>query len=181
MQLLVFAVFLFACCASYGQGGDSVSINTKTADSADVGTVQTTQESDDEFSIGIAFLALVGIGFMLVCIGVGAALTLLGVLIIVGLISFGVISTSVLVGLHQKSFLKGFKTFLMLAATIGGIFIGGSGLWLLNKFTQWWSEKFALLSGSVLGFLSGLILGFFIIYVFQKLTSYFKKQFEIEP
>lgn len=145
MQLLVLAGFFFACCISYGQDSDNISI----------------------------------IGFMLVCIGIGVALTLLGVLIIVGLISFGVISTSVLVGLQQKSFLKGFKTFLMLAATIGGVFIGGAGFWLLNKFAHWWSEKFALLSGSVLGFLSGLILGFLVLYVFQKLTAYFRKQFEI--
>ena len=179
-QLLVLAGFFFASCISYGQGSDSISINTKTADSSDVATIQDTQERDDDFSIGLAFMALIGIGFMLVCIGIGVALTLLGVLIIVGLISFGVISTSVLVGLQQKSFLKGFKTFLMLAATIGGVFIGGAGLWLLNKFTHWWSEKFALLSGSVLGFLSGLILGFLVIYVFRKLTVYFKKQFEIE-
>jgi hypothetical protein len=172
--IVVFSLFLLTSASS---AQDSVSTNLFYQDTAAVTTDNTIEQPEDDFTIGLAFLALVGAGFVLACVGIGAALTALAVLIVIALISFGVVTTSVLVGLHQNSFIKGFKTFIILTSAIGTTIVGGFAFWFINKMGDWWPEKFAILCGAAFGLTAGLILCFVALYIFQKLTAYFKKQF----
>jgi hypothetical protein len=128
------------------------------------------QQSPDDFSVGMMFFLVVGVVFSLICIGVGIVLTVLVILFLVGLVS-----SSVVAGMYQKSFLKGIKAFVRLSVMVGGVLTGSSGLWMLNKFTHWWTPKSALVSGAGIGLLSGYLLSILIFFVLRRLSIYLKQ------
>jgi hypothetical protein len=136
-------------------------------------------EPVDDASPGMLFLILIAIGAILICLGVGIAVTFLCALVLAGLISFGILSTSIVVGLHQKSFTQGFKVFIVLTASITSTLFGGSVLWIVNRYFYWFSDTNAFFSGSLIGLIGGLLLGFVAFYIIQQLTLYLKKQFNL--
>ena len=180
--ILTISMLLLICGSTiYAQTIDStnnaisstqVDTLTKTDHSADI------DESDD-FSPGLLFFALIGFAFILASVGCGIVLTILALLIISGLISFGILSTSILVGLNKKSFATGFKTFIVLTSTIGGLLLGGTCFWLLNKVLHWWTVKTAIIIGGTCGLLSGLLFGILTFYILQRLTNYIKEKLNI--
>ncbi|MBK8415926.1 MAG: hypothetical protein IPL22_16345 [Bacteroidetes bacterium] len=127
---------------------------------------------ENDFSPGLFFIAMVGFGFMLLGVGCGIALTFIVVLVLSGLISLGVLSAAVLVGLNKKSYTAGFKTFIILGSLVGGIFLGSAGLWVLNKIMKWWTTETALLSGSLAGLTAELLFGYTSWYFLWRLTGY---------
>ena len=133
----------------------------------------------DDFSPGLAFFALLGLGFICLCVGVGIVITVGALLIIFGLISVGILSASILVGVNKKSLATGFKTFLVSSSTIGGLVICGLGLWLLNKITHWWTTKTAIIIGATCGLLAGFIFGLLAFYILQQLTTFLKKKLNL--
>ena len=54
-----------------------------------------TDQPQDDFSAGMVFFLFIGIMFSLICIGIGVVLTVLVVVFVVGLLSFGLVSSSV--------------------------------------------------------------------------------------
>jgi hypothetical protein len=136
-------------------------------------------EQSDDFSPGLLFFALIAFTFILASVGCGVMLTVLGLFIVFGLISFGVLSTSIIVGLNKKSFTKGFKTFLVLISTIGGLFFGGIFFGLLNIWLHWWTTKTAIIMGATCGLIGGLLLGLLAYYILQRLTNYFKERLNL--
>lgn len=144
-------------------------------------TIASTPQNDstdleNDFSSGLFFIAMLGFGFMLLGVGFGIALTFIVVLVISALVSLGVLSAAVLVGLNKKSYTAGFKTFIVLGSAVGGIFLGSAGFWVLNKITKWWTTETALLSGSLAGLIAGLLFGYTCWYVLRRLTGYFNKK-----
>ncbi len=131
-------------------------------------------EGSDDFSPGLAFFALIGIGFILLCVGAGMTLTVIGLFVIFGLIALGILSASVLIGINKKSFALGFRTFLVSASTIGGALLSGLGCWALNKILDWWAPQKAIAVGTSIGLVSGALFGFIIFYILQWLTTYLK-------
>lgn len=127
---------------------------------------------EDDFSPMLFFLLV----FALVCIGIGITLTILLLLILFALIGTGILSASILIGLHKKSFTKGFKTFLVSAFTIGGFLVGLIVFWGIHHFNELWTFTISLVSGGLTGAISGFLLGYFIFYVIQKLTTFFKSK-----
>ena len=141
------------------------------------GTQDLAGHPQDDFSMGMMFFLFIGIVFSLICIGVGVVLTVMVILFIVGMISFGLVSSSVVVGVYQKSFLKGLKAFVRLFVMVGALLTGTAGLWTLNEFTHWWTAKSALITGAAIGILSGYILSVLIFYFFRRLYAYLKVRF----
>jgi hypothetical protein len=135
-------------------------------------------ESQDS-SPGLLIFALVGLCFMIASVMASIILTVLGLFLLFGFISVGIISTSVLVGLNNKSFSKGFKTFIVLTSSFIGIFICALGFWLLNKVLHWWVWKTAILIGAIFGLLGGLIFGLLTFYILRWLTNYFKTKLNL--
>ena len=103
-------------------------------------------------------------------------LTLLFLLILFGLIGSGILSASVLIGLHKKSFTTGFKTFLVSTSTVGGLVFGLLGFWVLHKTVHWWSLQTGLIAGSLSGILGGFLFGLLAFYVIQKFTFFLKEK-----
>ncbi|WP_034058447.1 hypothetical protein [Lacinutrix jangbogonensis] len=125
---------------------------------------------EDDFAPMLLFLVI----FALVCIGAGIVLTALVLLIIFVLIGAGILSASILVGLNNKSFSKGFKTFLVSTSAVVGLTVGLSFFYAIHETMKIWTLSTALISGGLSGIIAGIGFGFFAFYVIQKLTSFFK-------
>jgi len=170
ISLIIFLILASTTFISYSQPADSLQETTSFTDI--LNSAQTESYHEDDIAPGLAIFALFGIGFMLICIGAGIVLTIIGLLLLAGFIGAGIVSASILVGLYNKSFEKGFRTFLVSATTVGGFFVGGTGFWLLNKITHWFTTTNSLLIGSVGGLMTGLLLGIMLSYVIKKLTAF---------
>ena len=160
---------------SFGQVTDIIQTNDQ-AELTQSNLKTETEEFEDieDFAPGLFFFAIFAFVFILICVGAGIVLIVTGLLILFGLIGTGILSASILVGLNKKSFTKGFKTFLVSIATIGGLLIGMAGFWILNRISHWWTLKTTLFAGSISGLLAGLVFGLFAFYVIQKLTTFLK-------
>lgn len=167
----IYLLIILQTLSVYHVGVNNVVLaqNTSTVQTQN-NTVLENEEGDfyEDDSPMLVFLLL----FALLCIGVGIVLTILALLIIFGLIGAGILSASILVGLHKKSFSKAFKTFLLSSTTIGGLIIGLVSFWAIHAFLKWWALPTALISGGITGIISGLLLGYFAFYVIQKLTAF---------
>ena len=180
--LTTLTLFLLTCFPTNAQTADTAikqSAKTVQTDSTNTNNSNTHEGTDDDFSPGLAFFALLGFGIIITLTAVGIALTIIGLLIIFGLISFGVLSASVLVGINKKSFTKGFKTFLVLYSAVCALLICSSGFWLLNKIYHWWTTFHAISIGSVVGILTGIAFGFLAFYTLQRVTTFLKKQLKL--
>lgn len=116
--------------------------------------------------------------FFLLALIIGVVVTLILIMIIFILVSGGVISASVLVGLQQKSLEKGFKTFLLLISVIGCTIVSGIFFWLANNFKDWWPTDIAIIAGIICGIVSGWILGLIVFQAIKKLTLFLKNKYE---
>ena len=179
--ITTFLLFILTSLTTFGQTADSTIRITSSVQADTISTKSNSMEYDesDDFSPGLFFFAMIGFVFILVCVGAGIVLTVLGLLIIFGLVSFGILSTSIIVGLNKKSFAKGFKTFIVLASTIGGLLFFGVGFWLLNKIVHWWTTQTAIITGATSGLIAGFAFGLLAYYILQRLTTYFKQKLNL--
>jgi hypothetical protein len=151
--------------------GDSSLMHQQSPDERNVGL-------DDDFSPGLFFLALTGLMLAVVFTIFICALTLAAVLFLFALIAGGVISASILYGLHRKSLEEGFRAFCILFFTISG-FIGLTIVfYLFNTITHWWVLSVTLVMGGVSGILAGYLTGKLMFYAMTKLISRFKIWYE---
>ena len=181
MFIITFWFSMLTCLTIFGQTNDFINPSTSVVEEDTLITTHNTAELDssDDFSSGLFFFAMIGFIFIMVFVGAGIALTLLGLSIVFGLISFGILSTSIIVGLNKKSFAKGFKTFIILESTIGGLLFCSAGFWLLNRIVHWWTGQTAILTGVTCGLIAGLVFGLLVNYVLQRVTNYFKTKLNL--
>lgn len=177
MSRLIFfiSMLIFSITGSsvLSQKSDSIKSTTISQKENDFSTT-----AKDDFSPLQFFMIIVVIAFILICLGVGIVLTIIGLLIIFGLVGIGVLSASLIVGMHKKSFLKGFKVFLFSVTSFGGVIFGSVSFWILNNLSHWWTGKVALITGSLSGFLAGLLLGFVVLFILKRLTVLFKTKIQ---
>lgn len=124
-------------------------------------------------------IAMIFIVIVFVCIGSGIALTVAALFIIFAMTSFGILSTSVIVGFYKKSLTKGIKTFYVLCSTIGITILGGIGLFIVNRFYHWMESPIAFMWGTVFGFVAGFLNGLITFYILQRLVLYFKNKLNV--
>lgn len=118
----------------------------------------------------VVFL-LIGLIIACILIGVGVVIGLAALFILFVLVSLGVISTSVYVGLYQRSFQKGFKVLILLTTTLSAMAVGMTGLVVVNHIQHWFSPITALGIGAVSGVAAGILLGLLIHAVIRKVSS----------
>jgi len=125
---------------------------------------QSAPQPDDEF---LAFLLIFGTVVIALIIGAGAVLCTVALLIIAGLVSFGVLSASLLAGIYKRSFQTGFKVFMLTGGGVAGLLIGAAGSFVAARvFHMSVSDAEAALYGGLAGVVGGIIAGwisFFII------------------
>ncbi len=170
--------FILLSLASQSQSADSTQKITRTypSESLSADEEKNDVEMEDDFAPGLAVFALIGIAFMFFCVGAGIVLTILALFILFALVTMGILSTSIIIGIHKKSFAKGFNAFVVLSSAVGGIGLVSAGFWLLNKLFASVSAEVALMSGAALGLLAGVVFGFFACFLIQRLTTFFKQK-----
>ena len=88
-------------------------------------------------------MAIIGIVILCVCIGCGIVLSAAVLFLIFAMTSFGILSTSLIVGFYKRSLTKGIKTFYVLCSTIGFAIFGAIGLFIVNRFYHWMDSPIA--------------------------------------
>jgi hypothetical protein len=136
-----------------------------------------TPAGDSDFTPGLLIGAVIMAMGFLVLIGVGIVLAALVFGFVAVLVSAGVLSTSVIVGLNKRSFTKGFKTFIYLLPSSFGLLLGALCLALLNMITHWFSTGIATLIGAASGLTAGLCIGVLVLFAIQRLTTHYKRRF----
>lgn len=86
-------------------------------------------KNDDDF---LVVLLIMGAIFFAIVVIIGVVLCLLFILLLIGLITAGILSTSVLIGIQQKSISKGFKTFFLSVSMVGCTIVAGLLILLKN-------------------------------------------------
>jgi len=123
--------------------------------------------------------AFVGIIAMAISIIIGAAIMSLILFAIFLFISAGIISSSVLVGMHQRSISEGFK-FLIISIFTGLGCIGIGGIFLiLNQFFHWFSFSHSIVIGLFAGGMSGYSLGNTVYYLLKFLSEFLLNKLNI--
>ncbi|MCP1252624.1 hypothetical protein NK212_12250 [Elizabethkingia sp. S0634] len=130
--------------------------------------------NDDDFLVAMLLMGAL-VFFILGVIGI--ILGLLLILIVIFLISAGIISTSLLVGLQQKSLSKGFKTFFISVSILGSTIASVILFLFINTVKNWWQTDTAIIAGIVSGIASGWILGVIMFTASKKLVLFLKNKY----
>lgn len=138
--------------------------------------------NDDDF---LVVLLLMGALFFIVATIIGVILGLFLIAILVTLLTVGIVSTSVLVGLHQKSLSKGFKTFFITASIVGCTIISVLFFWFINNVKDLCETKTAIIAGIICGIASGWLVGLLLFIASKRgiefITNKFRKPNTINP
>ncbi|MFC3160804.1 hypothetical protein SAMN05443633_105152 [Chryseobacterium arachidis] len=119
-----------------------------------------------------------GVIFFAIVVIVGVVLCLLFILLLIGLITAGILSTSVLIGIQQKSISKGFKTFFLGVSMVGCTIIAIIFFWFVNSVKEWWDTNISIIIGIFCGVLSGYILGLLMFVALKKIISLLQKKYQ---
>ncbi|MGV3540157.1 MAG: hypothetical protein ACO1OQ_10110 [Rufibacter sp.] len=183
-----YLLFCFACIlgfspapafATHGSNGSNSHSNFISQAYTPTTETETGSEMEtDDFSPGMAFGAVILICFLLICLGIGALLAAVALAVLFGLVAVSAVSGSVLVGLHQKSLSKGFKTFLLLAGGGSGLLSGAIAFYGLHFLIRLPFSQFTVLTaGAMAGLLIGTVGGFTLYVLLRRVTQYFLTRF----
>ncbi|WCM42673.1 hypothetical protein MG290_03065 [Flavobacterium sp. CBA20B-1] len=131
-------------------------------------------KNDDDF---LTVIILMGALFFAIAIIIGVVLCLLFIFISMGLIGAGILSTSVLVGIQQKSVSKGFRTFFISVCVVGTSIISTLCFWFVNSVKDWWSTNSAILIGVFCAILTGYFLGLLLFIALKKITALLQQKY----
>ena len=163
LKYLFCLLFLIGCYSADAQS------DTTLLNKGDTATVMTTggeetDESDDEFNI---FLFVIATGFFGAALGAvmaGAFAVFLFLSIAALLAIAGIVSASLLIGLYKRSLQSGFKSLLLISASLLGIACGLFILYLINLFLHLHLTGYQiLLAGAGGGLIGGFLSGFIIL------------------
>ena len=179
LKLLIAILLLIVCLDTNGQSPNTgQQLQRKLADSTSVAEPAGSYQDTGDLP-PVLFLTAFGMIFFLVLVGSGIVITMMLLLVLFALVPLGILSTSFIVGLYNRSFIKGFKTFWY------GLFIlGGSLLSALTTLTmatafKWWTFEVALIIGSICGPPAGFASGWLSLKAFSHITSYFKRRLNV--
>ncbi|MBD3907190.1 hypothetical protein NAL32_18855 [Chryseobacterium sp. Ch-15] len=132
-------------------------------------------KNDDDF---LVVLLIMGAIFFAIVVIIGVVLCLLFILLLIGLITAGILSTSVLIGIQQKSVSKGFKTFFLGVSMVGCTIVSIIFFWFVNSVKEWWDTNISIVIGVFCGVLVGYILGLLMFVALKKIISLLQKKYQ---
>ncbi|HYE56771.1 MAG TPA: hypothetical protein VD996_18120 [Chitinophagaceae bacterium] len=131
---------------------------------------------EDDFPPFLLLMMLTG----LLVVGAGVVLCVFALAVVFGLAAFGVLSVSVVTGMYKRSLEKGFRVFMLLGGSVGGMLAGAIVGFVAERYFDVDVQlRAALLYGALAGLVAGLIggwIGFVIIkwmvvFIKQKITA----------
>lgn len=136
--------------------------------------------TEDDFTPFMLVLVLVAVGVLIGSILIGSVAALLILTFLFVLISAGIVSTSIVVGLYRRSLAAGFKTLLGLVCGAGGVIIGAIAFWLINHFFHiHLKDATAVLAGAASGLLGGLLLGMVIFWLIRMFLEFCRQKLSL--
>ncbi|HYJ37649.1 MAG TPA: hypothetical protein VEV87_03495 [Chitinophagaceae bacterium] len=131
-------------------------------------------EPDEEFNLFLFTLAMIFVCAVIGAAIIGGLLAALVLFFLFALIAFGVLSTSVAIGLYRRSYSAGFKSFLIILFALSCAVVGTIGVSLVNIFFALeLSRSMAAGVGFLSGAAGGVLMGFATYKVLQTLFKYF--------
>lgn len=161
----------------HSQINDSTIVSEIIGDSLPQSAGEVYNSEQDDFSPGLGLMVLLLLIFIAVCFGIGVILISLLLFLLFVFLGTGIMSTSILVGLHKRSAASGFKTLIVLTASVLGLFLGLTTLLLYNHFADTFTIGKSVLIGSLSGLISGLLLGLLISNVLNRLFRILRDRF----
>lgn len=135
---------------------------------------------DEQFAIFLLLLGTAGVCFMVgfFLVGVLVFLILLGIVVLC--IAAGVISTSVFIGWYKRSLTSGFKSFIIIVASLIGIVSGILGLGLISYLFKLEFDRSTIsIAGSICGLITGALLGLVVFKVLRISFRYLKNRLQL--
>lgn len=176
LAALTFCLLVFCSSNLYAQAADTSRLakaDTTQASVAPVSDPGYAADDDMPFMIIVAAM-LLGVA------AAGACVALVTAVLAAILITTGIISASLLVGIYTKSIKAGFKTLVIISSAIGGAMIGGIGLFLIVKFFHLHiTSQTAVVTGSLSGLGGGILTGFIIYRVIVYTLEYARKKLKL--
>lgn len=163
-----------------GQTFNTINRNQTQLKANEISNETSQYDETDDFSPGLFFFACIGVAIVLCSVGIGIAMIAFFLIVLFGLVTLGVLSTSIIVGINKKSFSKGFKTFIILLSTICGSLICGLIFFGINEYFLWWTRMNSILIGLTSGLFGGLLFGMSAYYIMRYLTNYFKQKLNLK-
>lgn len=116
----------------------------------------------------MALFAIIFLFVMCVLVGFGFAIGAFAAALTFFLVSLGVVSSSVVVGIRRRSAHAGVRTFLLLFGVIGGIPCGMFCAWLAVSFLQAaGADAEIFLYGGLSGAIGGLLVAYLFDYILR--------------
>ena len=157
--IFILSCLLVFCFVSYGQDRNG---NT----------------GDEGMDIFLLTILIIGMSIM---IGVGivsSLLVLIAIAFLFALLAFGILSTSVAIGLYNRSLSSGFKSFIVISLGIGSGIIGTLGsLLIIEVFDLSYDSSVLASIGFFSGSIAGLILALASIKSIRFALKYVKEKF----
>ena len=141
-----------------------------------IAQAQVTGSSDvqDDFP-PLMLLGLVMVGVIFV-----GTLIALGLLLAIFLmVTFGILSASVILGIYTRSRATG-KKFFVICYTGACVLFGGTILWALNYYLNLYNVGEAILICVVLGLMAGLASGLILFYYLKRLAAWLRSKITIQ-
>jgi len=130
-------------------------------------------QPEEEFNL---FLLAIAIAFVSIVVGatlLGSMVVTLGLLALFGLVTAGILSAGVLVGLYRKSNSAGFKTIMAVTGCLSGVLIGEIAFYLINRAYQLHLSGVAVLGiGGFCGLVGGMLLGIVMFLLIRAFLNY---------
>ena len=178
--LLVIIILIFTTTLiTRGQVTDSAKQRLAQTDSI-ANSMNNNQEPEDDFAPGLLLFALVFIGIIAGGAVFGITVTTIAMLGIFAMVSFGIVSTSIIAGLYTRSVTKGFRVFFILCSIVVGGLFGCTALYTLNFFTHWYTVDDAILMGGAFGLVAGLTGGMITLYFLKRLVAWLRTKITIQ-
>jgi hypothetical protein len=123
---------------------------------------------DDSFNLFLFSLLMIFVCVMIGAAIIGAMAAALLLFFLFTLITIGVLSSSVAIGLYKRSFSAGFKSFLMILLGFTCSVIGIVGLVIINiLFALHLQTGTLLIIGPISGFMGGILIAIATYRIFQ--------------
>lgn len=179
--LLAIIIFIFTTALiAKAQVTDSAKPRTAQADSTVANVPEPDGDVENDFNPGLLMFVLVAVGIILAGVVIGTIVTLTTLLGIFAMVSFGILSSSIIVGIYTRSITKAFKTLFTLCSIAAGGVFGCIILYALNAFTHWYKAADAILMGGMFGLVAGLAGGMISFYFLQRLIAWLRSKITIQ-
>lgn len=159
----------------FASDAEQTDYNHDSKSTSDKEIVADKNKVDESFNLMLLVIIAV-VMCIIISVGISFSLTILAVLF--GLISLGIVSFSVLVGLYKKSFERAFETLIITSSSMFGTFAGATICGFGNAIFHWFSTNWAIGFGALIGLVSGFLLGLLLVVLIQRITAFLKQKLE---